>query len=96
MTYFQGQPHRRQWVMVQPMHFLSLIARPFCFSALFLSSGSQFIVYLFIGFFYSASFQEMPKDFAQTWLRSGSPQPAPYPAPSRCTSPGLSCCELLC
>lgn len=48
MTYFQGQPRRRHRVMVQPMCFPSLIARLFCFSALFLSSGSQFIVYLFI------------------------------------------------
>lgn len=80
--------------MVQPMCFPSLIARPFCFSALFLNSGSQIIIYLFmVGWFFfrfsfnKGSFQETPKDFAQLWPCSGSCQPCPYPAPSRCTSP---------
>lgn len=93
MTYFQGHRHRRHWVMIQPMCFPSLIARPFCFSALFLNSGSQNIIYLFMaGFFFfsfsfnNGSFQETPKDFAQLWVRSGSCQPCPYPAPSHCTS----------
>jgi len=30
----------------------------------------------------------MPEDFAQTWLRSGSRQPHPYPALPRRTFPG--------
>lgn len=77
------------------MCFPSLIAWLFCFSALFLSSGYLFI-YLFAAFFHNGSFQETLKDFAQIWLRLGSDQPSPYRAPSRCTSPGSSCCELLC
>lgn len=98
MTYFQGHRHCRHWVMDQPMCFPSLIARPFCFSALFLNSGSQIIIYLFmvvgvwVWFFFlfpfnNGSFQETPKDFVQIWLRSGFCQPCPYPAPSHCTSP---------
>lgn len=80
--------------MVQPMCFPSLIVRPICFSALFLNSGLQIIIYLFmaVDFFFpfsfnNGSFQETPKDFAQIWLRSGPCQPCPHPAPSHCTSP---------